>query len=141
VSLSDDIRSALLARRDLRAKVRGDVVDFRCLRHEDTKPSAWMKGGTHGCHVCGFSESITSLAEALGVELRANGGPPPSAPQGRGNIVATYDYVDEAGTLLYQVARLDPKSFRQRRRRKGRGPTGLGGLHRHDERDGRGEVA
>ena len=31
-------------------------------------------------------------------------------------IVATYDYTDESGTLLFQVCRLEPKTFRQRRR-------------------------
>jgi putative DNA primase/helicase len=30
-------------------------------------------------------------------------------------IKATYDYVDERGALLFQVCRLDPKDFRQRR--------------------------
>jgi RecA-family ATPase len=37
----------------------------------------------------------------------------PSKPTGK--IVKTYDYTDEGGTLLYQVVRLDPKDFRQRR--------------------------
>jgi 5S rRNA maturation endonuclease (ribonuclease M5)/predicted RNA-binding Zn-ribbon protein involved in translation (DUF1610 family) len=36
-------------------------------------------------------------------------------------IVATYDYTDESGNLLYQVCRLVPKDFRQRR------PDGNGG--------------
>jgi hypothetical protein len=36
-------------------------------------------------------------------------------------IAASYDYTDEAGVLLYQVCRLVPKSFRQRR------PDGSGG--------------
>jgi 5S rRNA maturation endonuclease (ribonuclease M5) len=31
----------------------------------------------------------------------------------KGNIVATYDYTDDKGALLYQVCRLEPKSFRQ----------------------------
>src|SRR5262245_29201853 len=31
------------------------------------------------------------------------------------NVVARYDYRDEKGELLYQVERLEPKSFRQRR--------------------------
>lgn len=31
------------------------------------------------------------------------------------NIVKTYDYTDQDGKLLYQVCRLDPKDFRQRR--------------------------
>lgn len=40
---------------------------------------------------------------------------------GRPRIVATYDYTDEAGTLLYQSVRYDPKDFKQRR------PDGKGG--------------
>jgi 5S rRNA maturation endonuclease (ribonuclease M5) len=36
-------------------------------------------------------------------------------------IIATYDYTDELWALLYQVVRLEPKSFRQRR------PDGRGG--------------
>jgi hypothetical protein len=37
------------------------------------------------------------------------------------HIVVKYDYTDAAGVLLYQVLRLEPKSFRQRR------PDGNGG--------------
>lgn len=33
----------------------------------------------------------------------------------RPNIIATYDYRDEHGNLLYQAVRLEPKAFRQRR--------------------------
>jgi hypothetical protein len=40
---------------------------------------------------------------------------------GRGEIVATYDYRDGNGVLLYQVVRYAPKDFRQRR------PDGRGG--------------
>jgi RecA-family ATPase len=36
----------------------------------------------------------------------------PPAPLG--TVVATYDYVDETGTLLSQVVRYEPKTFRQR---------------------------
>jgi hypothetical protein len=43
----------------------------------------------------------------------------PQQPQG--TIVKTYDYTDSDGTLLYQVCRLEPKNFRQRR------PDGTGG--------------
>ena len=43
----------------------------------------------------------------------------PAPPLGR--IVATYDYVNESGVLLFQVVRCDPKAFRQRR------PNGQGG--------------
>jgi hypothetical protein len=41
---------------------------------------------------------------------------PSSKPSGdRRRIVATYDYLDENGILLFQVCRFDPKDFRQRR--------------------------
>ena len=39
----------------------------------------------------------------------------------KGKILATYDYTDDKGALLYQVVRLEPKDFRQRR------PDGNGG--------------
>src|SRR5262249_11836072 len=44
-----------------------------------------------------------------------------ASPKPNGKIIATYDYTDEQGELLYQVCRLEPKSFRQRR------PDGKGG--------------
>ena len=34
----------------------------------------------------------------------------------RRKLVAAYDYTDETGALLFQVCRLDPKDFRQRRK-------------------------
>jgi len=42
-------------------------------------------------------------------------------PGQKAKIIATYDYPDERGDLLYQVVRFEPKSFRQRR------PDGHGG--------------
>jgi 5S rRNA maturation endonuclease (ribonuclease M5) len=33
----------------------------------------------------------------------------------KGRVVASYDYTDDKGELLYQVVRLEPKDFRQRR--------------------------
>src|SRR5262249_14374341 len=39
----------------------------------------------------------------------------------KGRVVTAYDYTDENGELLYQVVRLEPKDFRQRR------PGGKGG--------------
>jgi AAA domain len=47
----------------------------------------------------------------------------------KGSVVETYNYTDEDGALLYQVLRLEPKSFRQRR------PNGNGGwIWKLDER-------
>ena len=47
--------------------------------------------------------------------------PKPERPPGQRRIVATYDYHDQHGQLLFQVVRYDPKDFRQRR------PDGNGG--------------
>jgi KaiC/GvpD/RAD55 family RecA-like ATPase len=46
----------------------------------------------------------------------------PEAPSTGRRIVATYPYVDEAGALLFEVVRYEPKEFRQRR------PDGAGGF-------------
>jgi hypothetical protein len=43
------------------------------------------------------------------------------APNSGDHIVATYDYVDENGSLLFQAVRFEPKQFRQRK------PNGNGG--------------
>jgi hypothetical protein len=51
------------------------------------------------------------------------------AEKPKGHVVDTYNYTDAAGALLYQVLRLEPKSFRQRR------PDGNGGwIWKLDER-------
>ena len=44
-----------------------------------------------------------------------------SGNNGSSGLVATYDYTDESGNLLYQTCRYQPKDFRQRR------PDGKGG--------------
>lgn len=46
-----------------------------------------------------------------------------------GKIVATYNYTDAAGELLYQVVRFDPKDFRQRK------PDSRGGWVYANDRD------
>lgn len=44
-----------------------------------------------------------------------------TGPKPKPRMVATYDYRDAAGALAFQVARFEPKDFRQRR------PDGKGG--------------
>jgi hypothetical protein len=50
-------------------------------------------------------------------------GLPPFGSNGKAQqrVIATYDYTDESGALLYQVLGFEPKDFRQRR------PDGVGG--------------
>src|ERR1700730_6525628 len=45
-------------------------------------------------------------------EPKANGSHHPAAA---GHLEKSYDYVNEAGELLFQVVRFEPKDFRQRR--------------------------
>lgn len=62
--------------------------------------------------------AIDWLAELAGAELDK---PKPCSAHGERRIEAEYDYTGEAGELLYQVIRFDPKGFTQRR------PDGAGG--------------
>ena len=41
--------------------------------------------------------------------------PPDEKPAVKPRVVASYDYFDESGELLFQVQRMEPKTFRQRR--------------------------
>ena len=58
----------------------------------------------------GLQPAVAELAEHLGIAPATVG-----HTNGKSKIVATYNYVDEQGKLLYQVVRYDPKDFRQRR--------------------------
>src|SRR5262249_20100612 len=58
-----------------------------------------------------FRETMERAADLIGFELKkkkANG-------HTNDKIVATYDYTDETGDLLFQAVRLEPKRFLQRR--------------------------
>ena len=61
----------------------------------------------------GKSEGTRALPPPVQVNLGKPAAEKP-APSNRGRIVATYDYTDEHGELLYQAVRYDPKDFRQR---------------------------
>ena len=105
---------------------RGPWYDALCPVHEGptSKSSFSFRDGDHAvtlkCHAGCTREQILAVLrltpEDLRFETRDNGGPP-----SRREIVATYDYRDERGTLLFQVVRFEPKDFRQRR------PDGHGG--------------
>lgn len=65
-----------------------------------------------------FGKILSGIASDFGItEAKAvtkrNTPKPTCKPKGQ--IVKTYDYTDEAGNLLFQVCRFDPKDFRQRR--------------------------
>ena len=66
------------------------------------------------CHAGCRAEAIVSAMGLKTADLFLSGEPP-------GRLVATYDYCDEGGTVLFQKLRYVPKTFRQRR------PDGNGG--------------
>src|SRR4051794_5792742 len=97
--------------------------DCRCPGHDDRKASLSLSIGDGGkllwkCHAgCDQREVLDGLRKA-GVLLNgdareASAGPGRAKPNGpaRPRIVATYDYTDENGDLLFQVVRFAPKDF------------------------------
>lgn len=110
---------AILGRLE-RTQQRGNQWEALCPAHEDRHASLSLTEGDDGrvlvsCHAgC----ETSAVVEALGLRMSdlmpatdRNG----QAQNGKPRIVATYDYRDEAGELLYQAVRFEPKDFRQRR--------------------------
>lgn len=116
----------------------------RCQFHSDRTPSMRVslteRGWGYFCYGCGAKGNVIrfvqetrrlSFLDACRVLTGGNmpapsnalttstrGEMPRTAKDGqRRRIVATYDYFDESGVLLYQAVRLEPKSFRQRQPR------------------------
>lgn len=98
----------------LGAEPRSNQAMARCPAHEDRQASLSVSRGDKGvvlhCHAGCDTRAIT---EALGLRMSElfNEGP---APRERAEMVATYNYVDEMGELLYRVIRYSNKDFRQR---------------------------
>jgi hypothetical protein len=102
----------------------------RCPAHDDHRASLSVGTGADGgvllhCHAgCSFGAIRAALGPAASngqshAPLRAR--TPQGAQGAQRRIVATYDYRDAHGALLYQAVRYEPKGFAQRR------PDGNGG--------------
>ena len=91
----------------------------RCPAHDDHNPSLSLKDADDGrvlvkCHAGCPQDAVIGALKAKGLW--------PEHERGHDRvIIATYDYRDEIGRLLYQVVRTEPKGFFQRR------PDGYGG--------------
>jgi putative DNA primase/helicase len=99
---------------------KGDYWLSLCPSHNDDKQSLGIKIGEGGKMLihCYAGCSVAQVCEALKVDLKFLWPPSDKAykPTEQSRVVAEYDYTDEAGKLLYQVQRTDPKGFRQRRK-------------------------
>jgi 5S rRNA maturation endonuclease (ribonuclease M5) len=103
----------LVARLDARKSGTGWAA--RCPAHDDRKPSLTISAGDDGRILlhCQAGCDLDAVLAALGLTVK-DLFPPKQKTAGRAGIVATYDYVDEAGVLLFQVVRYDNKTFKQR---------------------------
>lgn len=106
----------------------------RCPAHEDNKASLSItdKGGKIlvRCHAGCAQASVVAQLKKLSlwpgsvaidepkveIDLPSVSAPvvQKAAREERGKVVATYDYTDENGELLFQALRFEPKDFRQR---------------------------
>ncbi|WP_404375118.1 DUF3631 domain-containing protein [Kytococcus sedentarius] len=107
-------------------RMRGEHhADAQCPAHEDMNPSLSIDYDTHHQKVlfcCQTGCAQDAVLDALGLRWADLHDDTERTPRGGGRqVVATYDYTDEAGTVLYQKVRFAPKDFRQRR------PDGAGG--------------
>lgn len=113
---------ALLLQLDGVSKTSGGFL-ARCPAHDDKRASLSLGEGADGKLLvrCFAGCETEQVVHAIGLSMKDlftdTGGPTDPEPR----IVKTYDYRDESGRLLFQVARYEPKTFKQRR------PDGAGG--------------
>jgi hypothetical protein len=109
-------------------------VSVKCPFHDDgtASMSINLERGTWFCHACGigggildFERKLTDKPDAecwTAINATIGRDAPKASKSKSGRIVATYDYHDAAGKIVYQAVRFaEPKGFQQRR------PNGKGG--------------
>ena len=108
-------------------KKAGSGWSARCPAHEDQRSSLSISTGNDGrllvhCHAGCSTEAVVGKIGLNLADLMPNiNGNGRQHGNGKLKIETQYDYADEAGELLYQVCRMVPKDFRQRRPKDGGG--------------------
>jgi hypothetical protein len=105
----EQVRSALEA-----AGSRPSGRDWQCPAHPDHKASLSVSEGRDGravlhCHAGCETQNVLAALRLDWPDLF------PEGRNGKAQLVATYDYTDEHGHLLYQAVRYFPKDFKRRR--------------------------
>lgn len=98
------------------ARQVGSNWQVRCPAHDDRKASLSIAQGEKGVLLnCKANCATADVVAAMGLTMQDlfDDAPRPRRQQSR--IVAEYDYRDEAGAVLFQAVRFEPKDFRQRR--------------------------
>ncbi|MDP9403844.1 MAG: AAA family ATPase [Actinomycetota bacterium] len=109
-------------------KVRksGAGYSAACPAHPDTNPSLSVTEGDEKILVrCQAGCETEAVLGALRMSYADLFTEPAPTNGHRSEIIATYDYLDAAGALVFQVVRKSPKGFYQRR------PDGKGGWANH----------
>lgn len=119
-------------------------ITNRCpaVEHKPAHLCVSLNGEVWRCHDCAIGGSVIDFWMALeGIDAaeamrRAGGGterqekPKQLPPVNGAKVVKTYDYTDEAGDFLFQVCRMEPKTFRQRHRANGEWVWTMDGVRR-----------
>jgi len=98
-----------------------------CPSHDDNRASLTVSIGDDGkalvnCHAgCKPEEICSAIGLRLADLFPAKPSSKPSPRKSQSKEVAQYSYHDEAGKLILQVVRFEPKDFRQRRPKPGGG--------------------
>jgi hypothetical protein len=97
------------------AKKTGTGWQAKCPAHDDKSPSLSItQEGNKVLLKCHAGCATADVVAGLGITM-ADLFTDSRAMSRKPEIVATYDYTDEAGALLFQVCRFIPKDFRQRK--------------------------
>lgn len=111
--------AVLVQQLDARQNGSGWIAKYPA--HDDRTPSLSISEGKEGrillhCHAeCEPEQIVAALGLKLSDLFASNGSAVPPRARSSARIVATYDYQDPNGKLLFQTVRYEPKDFRQRR--------------------------
>src|ERR1017187_4171575 len=119
--MSDDPVQLILSRLEGVRQTGSTQWQARCPAHDDQHASLCIGRGQDGRALLKCQAGCSTFEIRKALDLPWGAFFPPKASHVQERIVATYDYKDAEGKLLFQCVRFEPKDFRQRR------PDGNGG--------------